>query len=179
MISLNKSWFPQMDAIMKEAFPMEERRTSKEQEALFENPHYHVYGLEEDGLLLAFLAAWEFDNFIFGEHLATHASKRGSGIGKVLLEEFRASITKPIILEVEKPDYEMAKRRIGFYERLGFHLYDQVPYEQPSFHHEAPLPLHLMSDLDNINEQQLKQYINHLYVGVYQETAPWNLDEKK
>ena len=32
-----------------------------------------------------------------------------------------------------EPEDEMAVRRIGFYRRNGFHLWDNVPYLQPSY----------------------------------------------
>ena len=173
MIRLDISWFPQIDEIMIEAFPKVERRTSKEQAALFNLPCYQVYGMVEEGILVAFLAVWEFDEIVFGEHLATRGWKRGTGIGKELLLEYRNTIKKPLFLEVEKPTTKIADRRIKFYERLGFYLYDHLPYEQPSFYHETPLPLNLMCNVEHLSDDTLKQYINILYTKVYKEKAPW------
>ena len=52
---------------------------------------------------------------------------------------------QPLVLEVEMPDNELAQRRIGFYQRQGFQLWDECPYEQPPYHPEdESLPMYLM-----------------------------------
>ena len=48
------------------------------------------------------------------------------------------------MLEVELPQDEMSRRRIGFYERCGFELC-HLPYLQPPYRPgDTPLPMHLM-----------------------------------
>lgn len=46
------------------------------------------------------------------------------------MEEYIRQSGKPVLLEVEPPLGEMEQRRIGFYERLGFHL-NPYAYVQP------------------------------------------------
>lgn len=61
------------------------------------------------------------------------------------MTSFIALHEDPVVLEVEMPTEEMSKRRIGFYERLGFvldhHVYFQPPYRKG----EAFLEMRLMT----------------------------------
>lgn len=173
MIKLDVSWFAQVDELMKEAFPIEERRSSEKQKALFALPAYEMYGIVKDGKLQAFLAAWDLGDMIFGEHLATDASLRGSGIGRELLMEYMDYKKKRIVFEVEHPGSEMAKRRIGFYERLGCTLYPDVPYVQPPFHEGLdPLPLHIMAKPAFSSRAEMDASIQRLYEVVYEGFTP-------
>lgn len=169
MIPLDKSSFEQLYALMEEAFPYGERRDEEEQKKLFDCPYYHVYGMVNDAKVIAFLAAWELPSVRFVEHLATDASQRGTGIGKALLQEYMKQSEVPIVLEVEHPNTEIAKRRIHFYERLGFHLYPQLPYKQPSFHQQSPIPLHLMTYPDRYDITTMRIVHKELYKIVYGE----------
>lgn len=165
---LDITYFDEMYEIMEEAFPLSERRTKEEQKALFDLPYYEVLGLWIDGELSAFLAAWNLGTIRFGEHLATSKTKRNLGLGKQLLQAYEAMSETSIVLEVEPPIEEMAKRRIHFYERLGFQLYAQLPYLQPSFHKElAPLPLHLMVNGDPLSTKEIKEIAALVYRKVY------------
>lgn len=81
-----------------------------------------------------FLTAWDFNDFIYIEHFAIDEAARNGGIGGKALKQFLASCHAPVVLEVEIPTDDLSKRRIGFYERLGFrldtHIYYQPPYRQ-------------------------------------------------
>lgn len=169
MIEFNADWFERFYPLLKEAFPYAERRDKEEQKALFKHSEYKVYGIVKEDKVVAFLAAWELPSVRFIEHLATDASQRGSGIGKALLQEYMKKSELPILLEVEHPDREIAKRRIHFYERLGFHLYPKLPYVQPSFHGEEPLPLHLMSYPAVFELSRMRQFHKEMYEAVYGE----------
>lgn len=167
MKELDRTWFDKLYPLMEEAFPYEERRDKEEQAALFQNPYYHVYGILQEKKIIAFLAAWELPSLRFVEHLATDAAQRGSGIGKALLQEYVDQSDLPVILEVEHPDTKLAERRIHFYERLGFNLYSDLPYVQPSFHNDAPLPLHLMSYPKRYDTKTMRMFHQELYEIVY------------
>lgn len=165
---LDVSWFDQIYPIMEEAFPYAERRTKEEQRALFERKEYEVYGYFLDGELCAFLAAWDLGIIRFGEHLATSADKRNSGVGKKLFQAYEAMSDVPIVFEVELPQEEMAKRRIGFYERMGYHYYGDVEYYQGTFHGEqAQLPLRLMMNQSQCSKKELETIIDVIYETVY------------
>ena len=54
--------------------------------------------------------------------------------------------SKPVVLEVEKPEDDFSRRRIGFYERLGLKLWPDCHYIQPPYDDKKkPMELLLMS----------------------------------
>lgn len=167
---LDASWFDAIYAIMEEAFPQSERRIKEEQRSLLSLSEYEVYGWVENDALLAFLAAWDLDMIRFGEHLATRKDQRNRQIGQKLFRAFEALNDIPIVFEVELPETELAKRRIHFYERLGYHYYGNVEYYQGIFHEEAsPQPLRLMMKDPHRNNEEINRIIDLIYQYVYQQ----------
>ena len=121
-----------------EAFPEEERRALG----------YHLETLERDAFRfevillddepIGFFGWWDLDDFRYVEHFATSPDVRGRGYGEEALRQFIGEGVKPVILEVEPPVEEIARRRIGFYERVGFILNPHA-YAHPSYHdRQAP-----------------------------------------
>ncbi|MBB4823076.1 ribosomal protein S18 acetylase RimI-like enzyme [Sporosarcina luteola] len=160
--------FDQLYALMEASFPNSERRTYAGQKALLEDPHYRLLTRTDDNnRITAFLASWEFTTFRFVEHIAVDPVMRGSGTGGNLMSHYMEESTKPVILEVELPDSELAQRRIGFYERLGFHL-NPFDYMQPALQEgQTDLPLYIMSYPRPITEDEFTHYKETLYSVVY------------
>ncbi|MBD8499594.1 GNAT family N-acetyltransferase [Paenibacillus arenosi] len=154
--------------IMQDSFPECERRTYAGQKELLNDPHYRIISKVNDlNQVVAFLAVWEFPLFRFVEHIAVTTAGRGSGIGGKLMSDYIAESQTPIILEVELPDTDLAQRRIGFYERLGFHL-NFFGYEQPSLQRGQPtVPLKVMSYPRLLTEEEFALYKDMLYSKVY------------
>ena len=130
---MNEREFDKIFALMEVSFPESERRTYAGQKELLANQHYRlITETDNNNQIFAFLAAWEFPLFRFVEHIAVDPIMRGSGLGGKMMTKYMKESIKPILLEVEHPDTELAQRRIGFYERLGFHLnpfeYVQLPF---------------------------------------------------
>lgn len=75
---------------------------------------------------------------------------------------------KPVVLEVEMPEDEMSRRRIGFYARQGFLLWEDHDYMQPPYRAgDAPLPMRLMA-WGNLNaETDFTRVKNAIYSVVY------------
>ncbi|QTD40678.1 GNAT family N-acetyltransferase [Sporosarcina sp. Te-1] len=160
--------FDQLYALMEASFPNNERRTYAGQKALLEDPHYRLLTRTDDkNRIIAFLASWEFSTFRFVEHIAVDSVMRGSGTGGKLMSSYMEETTKPVILEVELPETELAQRRIGFYERLGFHL-NPFDYVQPPLQEgQTDLPLHIMSYPRPITEEEFTHFKEMLYTVVY------------
>lgn len=116
--------------LMKEAFPKSEIRNEKGQRSLLDHPGYRLYTAKKEGQVHGLLAVWQFETFDFIEHFAVDSSLRGNGLGSRLLKDYLETAGKTVFLEVEEPATELAKRRIVFYERLGFCLND-FDYIQP------------------------------------------------
>lgn len=119
-------------AIYEEAFPPDERRDWNEFCSLVDNPDFHLSGIYRTLKLIGFLSIWKLNEFSFIEHFAILKAERGKGCGTQMLNHVLKQIREPVILEVEEPFTEMARKRIGFYTNLNFCLnresYDQPPY---------------------------------------------------
>lgn len=159
--------FDKVFHIMEQSFPEDEYRPYEEQEALLKNPAYHIYTINDNADIKAFVAIWEFDEIIFIEHLAVNPEFRNEGLGSLILQELIKRLNKLICLEVELPEDEMKRRRIGFYERNGFYL-NEYDYVQPAFSKEKnPVPLKIMTTGSKVSEEEFRCIKNLLYTEVY------------
>ncbi|MEF2969307.1 GNAT family N-acetyltransferase [Paenibacillus sp. M1] len=166
MISGKK--FEQVFNIMKESFPLIEYREYEGQKRLLSNPRYRLLTEEnERGVVAAFLAGWELEGFRFVEMIAVSPAARGGGIGKRLMERFLKQSALPVVLEVEPPEDELKRRRIGFYERLGFRLGDHKYVQPPMRKGKPELPLCIMSYPALLTEPQFNFVKEQLYREVY------------
>ena len=165
---LDAADFDDMYAIMKQAFPDTEMREYEGQKELLQYDDYRIYGAkDEEGHLIAFIAAWEPGDFLYLEHFAVEECCRGDGMGGKILLDFLKQKDMPIILEVELPETDIAKRRIGFYQRAGFAL-NTYEYLQPPYRiGQSPLPLYFMTYPDAIDENKFQEYKKFLYDVVY------------
>lgn len=148
--------FEQAWGLYLRSFPPQERRQLRVQRRVMaQNELYHVEVITEDaavagaasvaGRFVGILFWWGFDDVRYVEHLATVSEVRGQGMGARILSGFIARSSVPVILEVELPDDEMSRRRVGFYRRAGFVLSDRH-YTHPSYKRGgAPVPLALMT----------------------------------
>lgn len=169
---MKRETFDQIYALLQASLPEEEMRTKEDQWALLEQNAYHLlveWG--EDQKPRAFLAAWEIEPFRFIEHLVVDPGQRGAGIGGKLLDSYVMREKKDVLLEVELPKTNMAKRRIAFYERHGF-VYHDFPYEQlPLKRGDLPLALRLMVFHKTLDAEQFQQYKKILHTTIYQKTT--------
>ena len=156
--------------LMVDSFPYEERRSRDAQKQVMDHPDYRLQVLrnaKQD--LLGFISYWLFPHFLFVEHFAISSLFRNKGLGAQLFKEYclERHAGRLIILEVEHPGTEMAKRRILFYERLGFKM-NPFTYMQPSYHPDGDeLPLLLMSYPTAMDYNSFKEVRAHLYKDVY------------
>ncbi len=161
--------FSQVFQIMEESFPKDEYRTREGQKELLENPVYHIYVVRdsESRKIKAFTAVWDLKNVIFVEHLAVSSDFRNGGLGALILQELRRISSKPLCLEVELPETEMSRRRIGFYERNGFFL-NRYDYMQPALSPgQQAIPLWIMTTDHAAEPSEFEGIRNLLYQKVY------------
>lgn len=147
-----KEDFPRIYEIMSSSFPQSEMRSYEGQLGLLDHRCYKIYVKRKNGVIIAFLAVWEFDEVNFIEHFAVDSSFRGGGIGSKMLKEYLGTSLKPIILEVEPPKDEISVRRIEFYKKLGFHL-NMFEYFQPPLQPgQKAVPLKIMTYPNPVDE---------------------------
>ena len=161
---LDRREFDTVYTIMEQSFPLEEYRPYAAQRALLDNPTYDIYVAREKGEILGFGAAWQLEQWLFLEHLAVTPGCRNLGVGGQLLRFFAG---KHCCLEVELPETEISRRRIGFYERNGFFL-NGYPYMQPSLGEgRSPVPLRIMTTQGTVPPEAFTSLQKLLYSRVY------------
>lgn len=165
---INKKDFQSLFKLMESSFPSIERRSREDQEKLFKEKFYKVLGKKDSlGNVMAFIAMWEFEDFIFIEHFAVDSKMRGNGIGSLMIKELIEECNKPIFLEVEEPKNDIAISRIKFYKRLGFNL-NNFDYMQPPLQKQNEvLPLKVMSYPFKIDGDKFNKFKNKVYYNVY------------
>ena len=152
---------------MEDSFPVDEYRSYDGQKRLRFEKLYTLYSVKNDGIVIAFVAVWEFNDFLFIEHLAVKSDVRGKGIGSDILYELKKIYDKPICLEVEPPIDNVTRKRISFYQRCGFYLND-FAYMQPAMDGgKSAIPLMIMSSNGELDKKEFENVKNTLYTFVY------------
>jgi GNAT superfamily N-acetyltransferase len=154
--------------LYESAFPPDERRGLGRQNALFKRPEYAMLAaLDEKNGLVGLLSVWEFQGFVFMEHLAVQGHMRGKGFGTEIINAYMSNCRKSVVLEVERPVTDLQKRRIAFFERLGFKL-NQHDYIQPPYGPgKNPVPMRLMSYPGTISEKEFPLLRKDIHLVVY------------
>ncbi len=159
-------WYNVFLSIYEKSFPIHEQRTAIQQEKAFASPAYHLDVYTEGDQLLAFIAYWEMEEYIYIEHLAVNPDCRGQNIGTALLASFTADRNKTVLLEIDPLTDEVARRRLRFYEHVGFHM-NELPHFHPPYRegnpphaliilsHGGPAPVPLLKKF----QQELKETI--------------------
>ncbi|KNZ43201.1 hypothetical protein AKG39_03175 [Acetobacterium bakii] len=155
--------------LMKASFQEEEIRTYESGLKQLEYTNYRILTVRnKDADIIGFIADWELESFIFLEHFAVDTKYRGAGIGSAMLATYLNQATNTVILEVEDYDTEIEKRRIGFYQRMGFHL-SEFGYLQPILRGDTckEIPLRIMSFSDKLTEQDFNTFKNEVFSKIY------------
>lgn len=157
-----------LEGLMTRSFPSDEYRDLDELRDFTDHrPHFYNNVVLNDGTPIGLLSYWDFDDFYYAEHFAIEPTQRNGGYGKVVLQHLCQLLDKPIVLEVEEPDEEMARRRIGFYQRNGFVLWDNE-YRQPPYKPGDPcLPMRLMVYGPLDSRKDYNRVVRRIYRDVY------------
>lgn len=157
-----------MEDLLVCSFPPEEyRKLEHLREYTDRTGNFHNNIIFDDETPVGFITYWDFDGFYYVEHFATNPALRNGGYGKRTLEYLREILKLPIVLEVERPVEEMAKRRINFYQRQGFVLWDK-DYQQPPYKPgDDFLPMYLMVNGDLDADRDFDRIRHNLHTVVY------------
>lgn len=125
-----------------------------------------------DGKFVGLIVFWEFDDFVYIEHLATSEHMRNSGIGANVLKLMKSKFIKPIVLEIEMPESSStAARRMKFYQRNGFNPLLDFQYIQPPYSPGLPsIPMTLMTT-GPIDPSKVAAKLHHSVYGVDEKTG--------
>jgi len=157
-----------MEELLTEAFPPEEyRRLEELREIIDRRSCFHNNIVLDNEHPVGFLSCWDFDGFCYVEHFAVSPSLRNGGYGNRALECLCSSLNRPIVLEVERPVEETAKRRIRFYQRQGFALWENDYYQPPYKPGDDYLPMYLMVHGELNRERDFETIRGIIYKEVY------------
>lgn len=140
----NKSDLEFIEKLYIESFPRNERRPILEMHHLLEDEsRFNMFLLEtEENTRIGFATYWELDTFIFIDHFAISSEHRSGGYGQKAVQELIKQTSLPLVGEIELPSVsELASRRVKFYKKQGFQIWD-LPYEQPPYEDGfKPIPM--------------------------------------
>jgi len=150
------------------SFPQEERRELEDQRDFTDNnPLFHVRIILDDNKPVGLITYWDFDDFYYIEHFAVSPEARNGGYGKKVLTLLDDHLTKPIVLEVEEPCDEMSIRRVGFYTRMGYQMWERAYLQPPYRKGEGFLPMFIMAKGDLDMEKDFDRVKGRIYKHVY------------
>ena len=89
-----------------------------------------------------------------------------------MLSSLVAAQKRPYCLEVELPETDMARRRIGFYMRNGFFLNEYDYIQPPISKGRLPVPLRIMTSGGRITQADFEKIRTVLYKEVYGAPLP-------
>ena len=150
-----------------DAFPYEERRDECDEEKCFLKEQFNFCEITENDKSVGLIVFWVFESFLFIEHIAINKEMRSNGYGSKAIELAKAKYNLPIILEAEFPETEMQKKRIKFYENLGFKV-NSYSYTQPSYHNAEGVPLQILSFPKLLNEDEFAEFFKATRKAVYE-----------
>ena len=167
MASVKDPLFEPAWSLYEASFSINEKRVIDDQKKIMDHPLYHFEVLILEERILGVLLWWQFEKIRYVEHYAIMDAQKAKGYGTQVLEDFQSEYQEWILLEVEIPKEEIQKRRISFYERLGFHL-NPYPYIQPAYSKTVnPVPLLLMSWPSIITNTTLEYFIGDCHSIVF------------
>lgn len=158
-----------MESLLVQAFPVEEYRPLEELRTLTEEEsRFHNHVIVDAGIPVGLITYWDFGDFHYVEHFAVAPELRNGGMGARVLACVKERLSTPIVLEVEMPVEEMARRRVGFYGRQGFVLWENA-YVQPPYRPGGDsLPMRLMVCGDLRSDRDFHRIEKTIHREVYQ-----------
>jgi GNAT superfamily N-acetyltransferase len=160
--------YPFVEKVLTDSFPPNEyRELEKFRDCTDHNILFHNNIILEKDCLVGFLTYWDFSDFCYAEHFAIEQSLRGKGYGAFSIYLLKSVISKPIVLEVEVPVNEESRRRIKFYQRQGFKLWNNYYVQPPYRQEERPLPMLLMVYGNLSSERHFAYVRDTIYHHVY------------
>lgn len=164
----DKELYSYMEQLMISSFPSEEYRSLEELRKYTDTkPHFYNNIIFHHNTPVGFITYWDFGHFYYVEHFAIDPSQRNGGLGKNVLNHLCQQLNSPIILEVETPEEEMAIRRINFYKRHGFTLWEKSYMQPPYKPGDNYLPMLLMAYGNLECEKDFEPVKAQIYRDVY------------
>ena len=151
-------YFAKFWEIYSTSFPLNERRTFEQQSAVLKKAEYQVNIYLSENQVIGFIAQWTTKEFVFIEHFAVSPEVRGIGFGSAILKPFIEKQAIPILLEIEPPVDDLSRKRLRFYESLGFVSNDHLHFQPPYHPEDQPLRLMILTYPHQTDEEGYRQF---------------------
>lgn len=159
--------FEEIYALVRTTFPQEECYPYAYHQKAFQREDLFGRKYIVDGEIKAFTTGFRQKGYLFLDYFAVDKNLRGHGLGGQFFKQVIESANCPVIIEVELPETDIAKRRIGFYQRLGFQL-NTFTYRMPLISDGfGDTPLYIMSYPNPIPDNDCQALVNDIYQNVY------------
>ena len=158
---------PAYKPLYTEAFPPDERRNWQQLLKLISHPEHLIYQIYSEKQFVGFVTIWHFSGFKYIEHFAIHQAERNKGLGSEVIRQILQHESKPVILETEEPSNGEARKRIRFYERLGFQLNSGIYYQPPYSDDKKAVKMLLMSYPQKLQQPEFEKIKNQIHQKVY------------
>lgn len=129
--SMDDPLFASFRELYYAAFPEYQRRKSPDKAMVFRQTAYRLDAWSADSEFAAFMSWWEFPDMRYVEHLAVSPAKRSLGIGQKMFETWLPMAQTPAVLEIDPVVDELTRRRLAFYQRVGF-VENDIKHSVPS-----------------------------------------------
>lgn len=160
--STEDKWYNAFRDIYMLSFPVFEQRNDQQQLAAFHNKNYHLWAILENEKLISFISFWNFEAYLYIEHLAVNPELRGKNIGSKTLNYFAKEVKKNILLEIDPPIDEVSKNRLRFYSRLEYKANHWKHLHPPYNSAYPPHELVVLSLHQALKEEQYQQFYSDL-----------------
>lgn len=160
--NIEDKWYKLFYEIYSVSFPIHEQRNEAQQIEAFNDERYYLMALVEKSNFCAFIAYWDFGNYVYIEHLAVNPVLRGNNIGSKSLQVFADIVKKTVLLEIDPLVDDISQRRLGFYERLGYKM-NPYKHAHPAYNPKyKPHELIVLSYPEKITKEEYEQFYSDL-----------------
>ena len=148
-------------------FPPDERREWGQLMSLIGHTPFRLYEIFVQEKFVGFISVWDLTEFSFIEHFGIRTTEQGKGYGAEALSQVLSMNSKPVVLEVEEPLTETARKRISFYERFSFSVNSGSYFQPPYSIEKACVKMLLMSHPLKIELADFERIKVHIHDRVY------------
>lgn len=148
-------------------FPPDERREWDQLLDLIGYTQYSLYEIFSNEKFIGFISVWNLTEFSFIEHFGICTTEQGKGYGAQALNKILLISSEPVVLEVEEPLTEPARKRIAFYERFSFSICTRNYFQPPYSRDKKSVNMLLMSYPKKIETSDFEKIKAQIHDRVY------------
>lgn len=153
--------------VAEASFPPSERRGPRAQAAVFADSRYRLDAWLDGTRLVGFMGWWDFGGFRYIEHVAVAPEARSGGYGGKIVTAWMRQGDTPVYLEIEQVVDEITRRRLGFYQRLGF-IETPMTHVQPPYQGAgAGVPMQVLSWPVALTDREYERFSKLLFHEVW------------